>query len=165
LASDHIDQQNRVPRRRWGIAALLGFGILVSYFDRVNLSVSKEALHDAFGMTPVVFGFLSSAYNWPYAALQLPCGLLLDRFGVRRVGIVSTIIWTIASFAAALSTGVKSLFGARILLGRRRATGFRKTSEASPRRCSIRWRSFLRPSEFPRSAWCWCISAGARILR
>ena len=30
--------------------------------------------------------------------LQLPSGLLLDRFGVRRVGIVSTIIWSVASF-------------------------------------------------------------------
>jgi len=38
-------------------------------------------------MSAVLFGFLSSAYNWPYAALQIPCGLLLDRFGVRRVGI------------------------------------------------------------------------------
>lgn len=34
-----------VPHRRWGIAFLLGFGVLVNYFDRVNLSVSQEALH------------------------------------------------------------------------------------------------------------------------
>ena len=120
-----------MPRRRWGIAALLGFGILVSYFDRVNLSVSKEALHDAFGMSAVLFGFLSSAYNWPYAALQIPCGLLLDRFGVRRVGIVSTIIWAAASFAAAASLGVKSLFGARILLGIGEAPTFPGTAKAT----------------------------------
>src|SRR5438552_10988281 len=105
-----------VPRRRWGIAILLGFGVLVNYFDRVNLSVSRDALHDAFGMSTVAFGFLLSAYNWTYAMLQLPSGLLLDRFGVRRVGIVSTAIWSVASFAAAISTGVGSLFGARLLL-------------------------------------------------
>jgi len=58
-----------------------------------------------------MFGFLFSAYNWPYAALQLPSGLLLDRFGVRRVAIISTIIWAAASFAAAASIGVRSLFG------------------------------------------------------
>ena len=120
-----------MPRRRWGIAALLGFGILVSYFDRVNLSVSKEALHDAFGMSAVVFGFLSSTYNWPYAVLQIPSGLILDRFGVRRVGIVSTIIWAVASFAAALSLGVKSLFGARILLGIGEAPSFPGTAKAT----------------------------------
>lgn len=106
-----------IPRRRWTIALLLGFGVLVNYFDRVNLSVSRDALQDAFGISAVMFGYLSSAYNWTYAILQLPSGLLLDRFGVRRVGIVSTAIWSIASFAAALSTGIAGLFSARLLLG------------------------------------------------
>ena len=106
-----------VPRRRWGIAVLLGFGVLVNYFDRVNLSVAGDALHDAFGLTPVMFGYLLSAYNWTYAALQLPSGLLLDRFGVRRVGIVSTMIWSVASFAGAVSTGLGGLFASRFLLG------------------------------------------------
>ena len=120
-----------VPRRRWGIAILLGFGILVSYFDRVNLSVSKDALYGAFGISAVTFGFLSSAYNWPYMLLQLPSGLLLDRFGVRRVGIVSTFIWTLASFAAAASFSVSSLFGARFLLGIGEAPTFPGTAKAT----------------------------------
>src|SRR5947199_10362545 len=68
-------------------------------------------------MSTFSVGFLLSAYNWTYAALQLPSGLLLDRFGVRRVGIISTIIWSVASFGAAISTGIGSLFGARFLLG------------------------------------------------
>src|SRR5579859_8297815 len=109
-AADHLTQQGlQIPRRRWGIALLLGFGVLVNYFDRVNLSVSRDALQDAFGMSAVMFGYLSSAYNWTYAILQLPSGLLLDRFGVRRVGILSTIIWSIASFGAAISMGIGSL--------------------------------------------------------
>src|SRR6266404_5878154 len=110
-------QARKIPRRRWGIALLLGFGVLVNYFDRVNLSVSRDALQNAFGISAVMFGYLSSAYNWPYALLQLPSGLLLDRFGVRRVGIVSTIIWSVASFAAAISSGIGGLFAARFLLG------------------------------------------------
>ena len=68
-------------------------------------------------MTAVTFGYLSSAYNWTYAALQLPSGLLLDRFGVRRVGIFSTLVWSMASFAAAMASGLGGLFGARFLLG------------------------------------------------
>ena len=121
----------KIPTRRWGIAILLGFGILVSYFDRVNLSVSKDALFGAFGISAVTFGFLSSTYNWPYMLLQIPSGLLLDRFGVRRVGIVSTVIWTLASFAAASSIGVVSLFGARILLGIGEAPTFPGTAKAT----------------------------------
>lgn len=106
-----------VPRRRWGIALLLGFGVLVNYFDRINLSVSQNALHESFGISLVTFGYLSSAYNWTYAACQLPSGLLLDRFGVKLVGRVGTILWSIASFAAAASRGVAGFFSARLLLG------------------------------------------------
>ena len=110
-------QAVKLPRRRWGIALLLGFGVLVNYFDRVNLSVSRDALQQAFGISAVMFGYLSSAYNWTYALLQLPSGLFLDRFGVRRVGIVSTIIWSVASFASAISGGIGALFVSRLLLG------------------------------------------------
>jgi MFS family permease len=117
LVSTELIASRAVPRRRWAIAALLGFGILVNYFDRVNLSVSRDALRDAFGISTVLFGFLLSAYNWPYMLLQLPSGLLLDRFGVRRVGIISTIIWSIASFVGACAVGIKSLFASRFLLG------------------------------------------------
>lgn len=90
-------KKQRVIRRRWGIAWLLGFGVLVNHFDRVNLSVSRDALQATFGISAVMFGYLSSAYSWTYAALQLPSGLLLDRFGVRRVGRISTFLWSAAS--------------------------------------------------------------------
>jgi MFS transporter, ACS family, D-galactonate transporter len=113
----HTPEIFLVPRRRWGIAWLLGFGVLVNYFDRVNLSVSQDALHAAFGVSTVMFGYLLSAYSWTYALCQLPSGLLLDRFGVRRVGLVSTILWSLASFGAAISGAVGGFFTARFLLG------------------------------------------------
>lgn len=119
-----------VPRRRWGIAWLLGLGVLVNYFDRVNLSVSQDALRVAFGISPVMFGYLSSAYSWTYAACQLPSGLLLDRFGVRRIGRNSTFLWSLASFGAALSLGIRGFFAARFLLGIGEAPTFPANAKA-----------------------------------
>lgn len=106
-----------MPRRRWRIAFLLSFGVLVNFFDRVNLSVSQDALHVSFGLSLIAFGFLSSAYSWTYALMQVPAGVLLDRWGVRRVGCVSTLLWSVASFGAAISIGIAGFFGARFLLG------------------------------------------------
>ena len=121
---------DKIPRRRWSIALLLGIGVLVNYFDRVNLSVSRDALEATFGISAITFGWLSGAYNWTYMLLQLPSGLLLDRFGVRRVGIISTVIWSVASFATAISTGVAALFGSRFLLGIGEAPTFPGNSKA-----------------------------------
>ena len=119
-----------VPRRRWGIAFLLGFGVLVNYFDRVNLSVSQAALQSAFGISTVTFGYLLSAYSWTYAAFQLPSGIILDRFGVKLVGRFGTLLWSVASFAAAISTGLAGFFGARLLLGVGEAPTFPANAKA-----------------------------------
>ncbi len=117
-------------RRRWTIAVLLGLGVLVNYFDRVNLSVSHDALFAAFGISDFTFGLLSSAYNWTYAACQLPSGVLLDRFGVRRVGCVSTFLWSVASFGAAITPGIGGFFAARFMLGVGEAPSFPASAKA-----------------------------------
>ena len=119
-----------MPRRSWHIAFLLGLGVLVNYFDRVNLSVSHESLIAAFGISNIAFGYLSSAYNWTYALCQLPVGVLLDKFGVRRVGRISTFIWSVASFCASVAPGIPSLFAARFLLGVGEAPTFPANAKA-----------------------------------
>lgn len=115
---------------RWTIGILLGVGVLVNYFDRVNLSVSHEALVQSFGITPVVFGQLSAAYSWTYAACQLPTGVVLDTFGVRKVSLWSIAIWGIASIAAAFAPGVMLFFLARLLLGIGEAPTFPANAKA-----------------------------------
>ncbi len=119
-----------MPRHRWRIACLLGVGVLVNYFDRVNLSVSHAALYTTFGVSNITFGYLSGAYNWTYAMCQLPVGVLLDRFGVRRVGRVSTLLWSIASFAAAVTPSVSGFFAARFMLGVGEAPTFPANAKA-----------------------------------
>jgi ACS family D-galactonate transporter-like MFS transporter len=110
-------REEGVPRRRWRIAWLLGIGVLVSYFDRVNLSASHAALIVAFGISDVAFGYLSGAYNITYWLCQLPIGVVLDKFGVRRVGRAGTCLWSVATFGGAIAPSLGALFGARFLLG------------------------------------------------
>jgi sugar phosphate permease len=120
----------QAPHRRWRIAWLLGLGVLINYFDRVNLSVCQDALHAEFGISVVTFGYLLSAYNWTYCLLQLPVGVILDRFGVRRVGRVSTFVWSVACFGASAAAGIPTLFTARFLLGIGEAPSFPASAKA-----------------------------------
>lgn len=116
--------------RRWGIAFLLAFGVVIGFFDRINLAVSQEALHVSFGISLIAFGYLASAFSVTYAAMQIPAGMLLDRFGIRRVGCVSTFLWSVASFAAAISPGLVIFFAARFLLGVAEAPTFPGNAKA-----------------------------------
>jgi MFS family permease len=104
--------------------------VLINYFDRVNLSVSHASLIVAFGISNMAFGYLSSAYNLTYAICQLPIGVLLDKFGVKRVGRISTFLWSIASFGAAVTPSLGGLFAARFVLGVGEAPSFPANAKA-----------------------------------
>lgn len=125
-----IREHARPDRYRWTIGLLLGVGVLVNYFDRVNLSVSHDALVGSFGISPTTFGQLSAAYSWTYALCQLPVGVVLDRLGVRRVSLWSIGIWGAASLAAAFAPGVLLFFAARLLLGVGEAPTFPANAKA-----------------------------------
>jgi sugar phosphate permease len=129
-SSQNSPPNARLPRRRWRIAWLLGIGVLVNFFDRVNLSVSHDSLIAAFGISDVVFGYLSSSYNWTYALCQLPIGVVLDKLGVRRVGRIGTFIWSAASFGASAAPNLSAFFGARFLLGIGEAPTFPSNAKA-----------------------------------
>ena len=112
------------------IAILLGVGVLVNYFDRVNLTVAHDVLERSFGVSDKAFGFLLSSYSWTYAAMQLPSGALLDRWGVRRVMLVAILIWSLASGLAAVAGTIGLFFAARLLLGVGEAPTFPANAKA-----------------------------------
>ncbi len=130
MIETHSPERATLPMRRWQIAWLLGLGVLVNYFDRVNISVSQASLYTAFGISSITFGYLSGAYNWTYALCQLPVGVLLDKYGVKKIGRLSTLIWSLASFGAAVAPGVPSLFAARFTLGVGEAPTFPANAKA-----------------------------------
>ena len=130
MTNSTFHDRESLPRRRWRIAWLLGLGVLINYFDRVNLSVSHASLYAAFGVSNIAFGYLSGAYNWTYALCQLPIGVVLDKLGVRRIGRISAFLWSIASFGAAITPNLDGLFAARLALGVGEAPTFPANAKA-----------------------------------
>src|SRR5271155_5887979 len=145
-----------VGRRRWVIGLLLGAGILINYFDRVNISVAAPQLQQEFGLTPADLGLLFSAFFWSYAILQIPVGIVLDRLGVTTVSRIGAFLWGVASGVVAFATGFGSIFAARVLLGVAEAPAFPANSKATgywfPR--GERARALRRCGEILQRHWC-----------
>ena len=60
-------------------------GYFLSFFFRnVNAVISRDLARE-FALSPGELGFLTGTYLLAFAALQLPLGILLDRYGPRRV--------------------------------------------------------------------------------
>lgn len=93
------------------------FGYFLSYLYRtVNAVISVDITRDL-SLNAADLGLLTSAYYVAFAAFQLPLGLLLDRFGPRRVH--ATLLTVAASGAFLFSTAdsLPMLFLGRALIG------------------------------------------------
>jgi ACS family D-galactonate transporter-like MFS transporter len=103
---------------RWiPILALVAIGTAINYLDRTVLGVAAPYLTKDLGLTPTQMGLVFSAFSWTYAALQIPGGIFLDRFGTRVTYFVAVFFW---SFFTALMGVVSSLGGlifTRLALG------------------------------------------------
>lgn len=104
--------------------------MLVNYIDRINLSVAAPQLQQHFGLGNAQLGLLFSAFFWAYALLQIPSGVLLDRFGVTRIGRLSILLWSAASMLTAIAGGFVGLLLARVMLGAAEAPGFPANAKA-----------------------------------
>lgn len=68
------------------------------YFLRICPSVMEDALRSHFGLSATSFGLLSAFYYYAYVPLQLPVGILLDRYGPRLLLTLACALCVIGTF-------------------------------------------------------------------
>jgi sugar phosphate permease len=66
----------------WGLGAAL---YLLGFFHRVAPAVITRELAAEFELTAAALGNLSAFYFYTYVAIQVPTGVLVDRYGPRRI--------------------------------------------------------------------------------
>ena len=93
------------------------FGYFLSYCLRNVNAVIAPDLTEALGLTASTLGLLTSAYFFSFAAFQLPLGVLLDRYGPRRVEAVLLTIAGLGALLFAAGDSSPELIFARALIG------------------------------------------------
>jgi MFS family permease len=109
--------QAAADRLKWPVVVLLSFGMIIAYFDRVNLTTAMPAMAREFGWNPAQQGMALSAVFWTYTLFQIPSGVLVDRFGVRTPYLIGFLLWSLASAATSLTGALGSLVAMRLLVG------------------------------------------------
>lgn len=82
----------------WLICGLGAVFYSYEYFLRISPSVMEGALRSHFNLSATGFGLLSAFYYYAYVPMQLPVGVLMDRFGPRRLLTIACLICVVGTF-------------------------------------------------------------------
>jgi MFS family permease len=94
-------------------------GVIIAYIDRTNLAIALASpdFKQFFGLTDAGRGVLNSVFFWSYTVMQIPAGLAVDRFGVKRLMTISFVAWCLVAAATAMAGAFWQLVAVRLLLG------------------------------------------------
>lgn len=109
---------NSGPRHHWlRIFLPYAAGYYLSYLLRnANAIIAPELRHEL-NLSAADLGLLTSAYFFAFGLFQLPLGILLDRYGPRRVEAILMLFAAVGTLLFALGHDVTGLAVGRALIG------------------------------------------------
>ena len=98
----------------WAAAVAVYF---LAVFSRSSLGVAGLMANERFGISAAQLSFFTMLQLIVYAAMQIPVGLMVDRFGSRRVLVVGAALMTVSQAGFALATTYPEALVARTFVG------------------------------------------------
>lgn len=111
------DKIRKTLRYRWYIFLILAVQYLLVYFQRVAPAVTAPEMINAFEISGTALGVLASAYFYSYGIMQIPVGILSDRWGPRNVIVLSSFIASFGAISFGLSPSFTIAVISRIIVG------------------------------------------------
>src|ERR1700744_1700536 len=111
------EEPNVLNRSTTRVLSLLCAMYFITYVDRVNVSTAAIEFSKDFHLSNTQVGLVFSAFAYPYLIFQVIGGWVGDRFGPRRTPTICSLVWAGATVLTGLSTGLVTMFIARLLLG------------------------------------------------
>ncbi len=111
-------------RLAWAIWCLGALVYLVAFFQRVAPAVMTDQLMAEFAIGGAALGNLSAFYFYAYVAMQIPTGLLADRWGPRKLLASGTAIAALGGALFALAPTFELAAAGRLLVGASVGVGF-----------------------------------------
>ena len=112
------------------LLCLLG---IITYLDRVCISVAGPRIQEALHIGPLGWGWVTGVFTIAYAIFEIPSGALGDRIGPRRVLTRIVLWWSAFTSLTGLATSYYPLLLTRFLFGMGEAGAYPNASIAVAR--------------------------------
>jgi MFS family permease len=104
-------------KRKNVILSMLVILGMVTFLDRINISVAGSSIMHDLNLSPSQWGWVQSAFILSYGLMQIPMGALGDRFGHRKILAAIVLWWSAFTAFTGLAGGLASLLVIRFMFG------------------------------------------------
>ncbi|MBP2143776.1 sugar phosphate permease [Methanococcus voltae] len=108
---------SKMMKYRWVMFAVLAIVYFFVYFHRTSLAVMAGDLMSTFGVGAGQIALLGSVYFYAYALMQIPSGVLADKYGPKKVVSVFTLVAAIGALLTGIATDFNMVILGRLLIG------------------------------------------------
>ena len=91
--------------------------VLISYFDRVNFSVSAPLIMKEFSINAALMGIIMSGFNIGYTMMNFTGGFLAEKYSSRKLMTIIVLLWSLMTIFTGIGWGFVSLLVIRIVFG------------------------------------------------
>lgn len=105
------------PSYAWSIWGLAASAFFIEYFARVAPGVMIDSLMRDFKVHAFALGSLSAFFYYAYVGMQIPVGILVDRFSLRWLLSAMILVCALGCFVFALTTQLAIAAFARFIMG------------------------------------------------
>lgn len=104
-------------RKRSIVLILLSIVSVITFLDRINITMAGSHIMEDLNLSIEQWGWILSAFIISYGLLQIPLGILGDRFGQRKVLAGIVLWWSIFTILTGMAGGFASLLLIRFAFG------------------------------------------------
>ncbi|WP_051621170.1 MFS transporter [Paenibacillus sp. UNC451MF] len=112
-----MENNSAIGNRKYLILGLLCFTWIINYFDKIAINVAAIPISKQFGLNESQVGLILSSFFLSYAIVQPIGGWLSDKFGSRKVILVSALMWSLFTIMTGWAWSFTALLVIRFLFG------------------------------------------------
>lgn len=110
-------EQNISKNYKYWLIFTLFLGWLIASMDRAVMSIAIIPLTEEFGLSASSTGVILSAFFLGFIVMQFPGGFLADKYGAKKVLLISIISWSVFTGLTGLAWSLTALLIFRFLFG------------------------------------------------
>ncbi|MGO1033135.1 MFS transporter, partial [Clostridioides difficile] len=104
-------------KAKWSVWGIITFSFVLVLFLRMSTAVVSDNLANELGFNSIQISNIASFCLYAYAFMQIPAGILIDKYGARKISSLGIIMASLGSILFGLIQSIELAYISRVIVG------------------------------------------------